>query len=719
MQLDPKTVKRWHEKSKNPDWRPLAAGQPTHQALSDLLEGGIIWYIYNNYLKPGYQFTDTMCRHIALAFAKKYSNMVLCKTFSASSSWIRRFKKAHGLVNRRVHYHRRNTQNKESLKRAKMFQAEMQACYEKHKKENTLHLLINVDETAWKIGAFGDLTWAAKGVDHVEFSSTFNEKESVTAIAAITASPDFPKLPLSLIKAGKTEISKRALSSISEYAQIDISENGWSTVYSFASYLFWLRKEVNEQFKVIEGYTENSEIDLLLDLHASHRHDDIKALAVELNFKLHYIPASMTDYLQPLDRNIFGALKASARKEWYRLYLLDPDHEFNIADACAILIKCWSNLSNNTQQKAWAPFSTPDGYDINSLMQSTSLNETIKPSELTITKEDIKREMSSFIDIMRLNTKNEEKDTCGIDPDLFDAIDGIPPNIIPSLEAIIENEESLKDLFDSEYFFKPIINIEKTCYANTTMQIISVIPGIREELRGIHGNEIIDSVREALNDYDDSKGRVIKFKKNFYDCMCEDVFENLLKILSQLGDKYGLYLPSFLTSRYIINIPTGESIETALNTHIAGNQHEFHKVVIFEKFFKADYIFPEVFKYENYIFILKAAVKHEEGKHYYVYMRNNFTRELFLINDAQIQQAEVEDLNDDTITLAMYFVFDYLDEEKNQEEEKDNDEGKGDDEEKIQEVEIPSNIQKILNKIVTSHNDTNHHKKNIFPPFLL
>ena len=32
----------------------------------------------------------------------------------------------------------------------------------------------------------------------------------------------------------------------------------------------------------------------------------------ELNLQLHFIPAGMTDKLQPLDRNCFGALKDTA-----------------------------------------------------------------------------------------------------------------------------------------------------------------------------------------------------------------------------------------------------------------------------------------------------------------------------------------------------------------------------------------------------------------------
>jgi hypothetical protein len=52
---------------------------------------------------------------------------------------------------------------------------------------------------------------------------------------------------------------------------------------------------------------------VIIDCHAAHRCDDVLALADELGIRLHFIPQCLTGMLQPLDRAVFGALKAEYR----------------------------------------------------------------------------------------------------------------------------------------------------------------------------------------------------------------------------------------------------------------------------------------------------------------------------------------------------------------------------------------------------------------------
>jgi hypothetical protein len=60
-------------------------------------------------------------------------------------------------------------------------------------------------------------------------------------------------------------------------------------------------------------------IHLILDGYATHRCDDVLAMADELGIVLHFIPSGLTDLLQPLDRSVFGALKA----EYRAIYRMD------------------------------------------------------------------------------------------------------------------------------------------------------------------------------------------------------------------------------------------------------------------------------------------------------------------------------------------------------------------------------------------------------------
>jgi hypothetical protein len=63
--------------------------------------------------------------------------------------------------------------------------------------------IINVDETNWRAVAAGFLTWAKAGTEAVQCLIDNDEKQGVTAIAAIDFAGN--KLPLTIIGKRKTE----------------------------------------------------------------------------------------------------------------------------------------------------------------------------------------------------------------------------------------------------------------------------------------------------------------------------------------------------------------------------------------------------------------------------------------------------------------------------------------------------------------------------------
>ena len=69
-----------------------------------------------------------------------------------------------------------------------------------------------------------------------------------------------------------------------------------------------------------------------------HRDAEIKVLANELNIQLHFIPAGMTEKLEPLDRNCFGALKVTARRLFRERDKDDPFAVRTKQDACSDLV---------------------------------------------------------------------------------------------------------------------------------------------------------------------------------------------------------------------------------------------------------------------------------------------------------------------------------------------------------------------------------------------
>ena len=140
---------------------------------------------------------------------------------------------------------------------------------------------------------------------------------------------------------GKTELVEQSqLGDVGHHWRAH-SENGWMTSEIMELYLMHLREECGD-----------NHIDLILDLHASHRTQRVKTLAKSLDISLHFIPAGMTDILQPCDRRIFGSLKATARRLWRERGRADEKSRGK-REAVEDLICAWEKLSTTTIEEAW------------------------------------------------------------------------------------------------------------------------------------------------------------------------------------------------------------------------------------------------------------------------------------------------------------------------------------------------------------------------------
>ena len=420
--------------------------------MTDALEGAVLWHIYKKFLKPGFQINDQICKAIALAFWAKYPQERLVDEFKASSSWIRRFKRKYGLVNRRAHIKKRSQITEKTIEKSKEFLKVISNIYSEHEKNKTLHYLINIDETNWKFNNYGGFTWASKGVEHVECNSIDDDKRGITVIAAITASPDMFKLPLCVIKKGSTDRTLNNLDDIKPYFQIERTENGWTTAECFIRYLHWLRLELNERYKSDPGYSKDTKLDIILDLYAAHRGEEIKKAADSLNFNLYYIPPSLTDVFQPLDRYVFGSLKSMARARYYELYARDPTKHFTINDACKILIECWSEISEATRNKAWQPYSDPQEVEIEDFIFRKSINFVPEPSDLSLSDDD---------DIVpQLNESSEDSDF-DEEEEQLDILRNFSIDITKitnDTQSIIKFEKHLVDESINGIMIKPILN---------------------------------------------------------------------------------------------------------------------------------------------------------------------------------------------------------------------------------------------------------------------
>jgi hypothetical protein len=67
----------------------------------------------------------------------------------------------------------------------------------------------------------------------------------------------------------------------------------------------------------------------------------------------------MTDVHEPLDRRVFGVLKAYAKRLFRRHVDMNPGMRRSKADAVQDLIAAWEGLRDTTIEEAWDIYSPP------------------------------------------------------------------------------------------------------------------------------------------------------------------------------------------------------------------------------------------------------------------------------------------------------------------------------------------------------------------------
>jgi hypothetical protein len=205
------------------------------------------------------------------------------------------------------------------------------------------HRVINCDETAWRVVPNGLLTWAPVGAENVDVCAEASDKDAITVLASITAS--YEKLPLFIIAKGRTSRVETSQLGRTDGHQTAHSPSGWTTTETFHKYLHWLRAQ----------YDDGERLDLILDCFSVHRSAATRQCAAALNIQLHYIPPGWTDELQPLDRYVFGALKAICRRLFSR-HCQELDPSVKRPDAARFVQEAWDALETHILEKGWGIF---------------------------------------------------------------------------------------------------------------------------------------------------------------------------------------------------------------------------------------------------------------------------------------------------------------------------------------------------------------------------
>jgi hypothetical protein len=165
--------------------------------------------------------------------------------------------------------------------------------------------VINADESAFLPYVAGAYRRARRGVEGVQIPFHGNEKLTYTVMVAITAA--LTKLPIRVIVKGKTARAETALGAAdASLWDSDHTKSGWMNVVAMVRWLHRLRE--------LPQYGRNHPVHLILVIFSARRCQEARDVARSLNIVMHFIPAGLTDTMQPLDRYVFEAMKASYRR---------------------------------------------------------------------------------------------------------------------------------------------------------------------------------------------------------------------------------------------------------------------------------------------------------------------------------------------------------------------------------------------------------------------
>jgi hypothetical protein len=272
------------------------------------------------------------------AFLTKYQNAEHIPEFTCSNGFIEDFKERNRFRSRRAHYKRRPTTD------PAIAAAGIDEIQQLIATAPDLDRVVNCDETCWRVYPNALKTWAPCGSDNVQVTIGGNDKDSFTALCSITAARR--KLPMVMIAKGKTTRAEHSqLGDVEPHVAMH-SESGWITVEGFQEYLTLLKQE----------FPGDDPIFLILDCYSVHRTREVQDRALELRIIIKMIPGGMTDSLQPLDRAVFGVMKATARRMYrmYRMHTADADRpRLRTLEAVQFLTHAWEQVSPHVLDDAW------------------------------------------------------------------------------------------------------------------------------------------------------------------------------------------------------------------------------------------------------------------------------------------------------------------------------------------------------------------------------
>jgi hypothetical protein len=158
-------------------------------------------------------------------------------------------------------------------------------------------------ETCWRLSETPKWVLVEKGTESVNLQANRSEKTSFTAIGTISGAGR--KLPFWVLAKGETQRCEQKFGPHPDVV-IRHPDSGWATEDLIVVYIEWLHREVAKEYPCV----------LILDVYPGPRTDLVLAAADTSDVELLFVPAGGAARLRPLDRRIFGELKARAPAEF-------------------------------------------------------------------------------------------------------------------------------------------------------------------------------------------------------------------------------------------------------------------------------------------------------------------------------------------------------------------------------------------------------------------
>lgn len=271
------------------------------------------------------------------------------KSFSASTGWLDRFKKRHGIRQLAITGERLSSNEAAATEYFNTFAGLITAG------NYSPQQIYNADETGLNFKALPKKSLAAK--DETNAPGMKISKERLTVLACSNAAGNH-KLPLMVI--GKPA-KPRAFKNINVNAlpvTYKNSKNAWMTSKLFKEWFDTTFVPEVTQFCKENGLPIRAL--LFLDNASSHpSHDEL----VCGDIKAVFLPPNVTPLIQPMDQHVLQHLKLSYRKKLLRQILEDKDETLSliqklkmitIKDVIYWVADAWESTSEHLLQKSWS-----------------------------------------------------------------------------------------------------------------------------------------------------------------------------------------------------------------------------------------------------------------------------------------------------------------------------------------------------------------------------